>query len=186
MIGTLTDAARPSRGYDIPQLPANAVEPDGSVLPGPTVAGRRTSVGLMAVGVVIALGAAGLAATQLKPASAPREIAPAPAAGMVIAGPESVAVHLSGYDPRESSSWHTHTGLHAVAILSGTLTVYGPDCKAVRYGAGQSFVGGQNLHMARNETDAPVQLTETILYPAGLPLEGFVVPAGPPAGCDVR
>jgi hypothetical protein len=40
--------------------------------------------------------------------------------------------------------------------------------------------------MARNETDEPVQFTETILYPAGLPLESFVVAAGPPAGCDVR
>lgn len=188
MIGTLTDVARPSGGYDLPQLPAIALEPDGPVpaLSGPRVAGRRSAVGLMAVGVVMALGAAGFVATQLKPAPVPQAIAAAPAAGMVIAGPESVAVHISGYDPRESSTWHKHTGLHAVAILSGTLTVYGPDCEAVRYGAGQSFVGGQNLHMARNETDEPVQFTETILYPAGVPLESFVEPAGPPAGCDVR
>lgn len=191
MIGTLTDVARPSRGYDIPQLPATAVEPDAPVplLSGPaerTVAGRRSAVGLMAVGVVLALGAAGLVATEWRPAPVLRAIAAAPAAGMVIAGPESVAVHLSGYEPRESSTWHRHTGLHAVAILSGTLTVYGPDCEAVRYGPGQSFVGGQDLHMARNETDEPVQFTETILYPAGLPLESFVVPANPPAACDVR
>ena len=191
MIGTLTDVARPSRGYDIPQSPATAVEPDGSVslLSGPLerrVTGRWSAVGLMAAGVVLSLGAAGLVVNQLRPAAVPRAIAAAPTAGMVIAGPESVAVHVSGYDPRESSTWHTHTGLHAVAILSGTLTVYGPDCEAVRYGAGQSFVGGQNLHMARNETDEPVRFTETILYPAGLPLESFVVPAAPPAACDVR
>lgn len=191
MIGTLTDVARPARGDDIPQLPATAVEADESVpllsAPlGPRAAGRRSSVGLMAAGLVLVLGAAGLVATQWRPAPVPQAIAAAPAAGMVIAGPESVAVHLSGYDPRESSTWHTHTGLHAVAILSGTLTVYGPDCKAVRYGAGQSFVGGQHLHVVRNETDEPVQFTESILYPAGLPMESFVVPAGPPAGCDVR
>jgi quercetin dioxygenase-like cupin family protein len=182
MIGTLTDVARPSTGSDVPQLPATAADADAVALP---VAGRRSSVGLMAAGIVLALGAAGLFATQWRPTPVP-PVSAAPAAGMVIAGPESVAVHLSGYDPRESSTWHTHTGLHAVAILSGTLTVYGPDCKPVRYGAGQSFVGGQNVHVARNETDEPVQFTETLLYPAGVPFENFVVPAGPPAGCDVR
>lgn len=180
MIGTLTDVARPSLEYDVPQLPATTLEPD---LP----AGRRSGVGLMAIGVVLVLAAAGLVSTQLKAAPRPQEVAAAaPAASMVVAGPESVAVHLSGYDPRESSAWHTHTGIHAVVILSGTLTVYGLDCKAVRYGAGQSFVGGRDLHLIRNETDEPVQLTETILYPAGMPLQSFVVPAGPPAGCDVR
>ena len=191
MIGTLTDDARPSREYEVPQLSATAVDADGSVplLSGPLeprAAGRRSSVGLMAVGIVLALGAAGLVATQWRPAPVAQATTAAPAAGMVITGPESVAVHLSGYDPRESSTWHTHTGLHAVAILSGTLTVYGPDCAAVRYGAGQSFVGGQELHVARNETDEPVRFTETLLYPAGLPLESFVVPVSPPAGCDVR
>ena len=179
MIGTLTDVARPLRRGQVPQRPATAVEPDGSVA-------RRAAVGLMAVGVVLVLGAAGLVVTQLKPAPVPQKVAPAPAAGLVLAGPERVAVHLSGYDPHESSAWHKHTGLHAVAIVSGTLTVYGPDCKAVRYGAGQSFVGGQDLHLARNETAEPVQLTETVLYPDGVPLESFVVPAGPPAGCEVR
>jgi quercetin dioxygenase-like cupin family protein len=191
MIDSLTDVARPSTDYDVRQLPAVAVDADGSVpllseAPGRKVIGRRSSVGLMAAGIVLALGAAGLVATQWRPAPVLPATAAAPAAGMVITGPESVAVHVSGFDPHESSTWHTHTGLHAVAILSGTLTVYGPDCVAVRYGAGQSFVGGQNVHVARNETDKPVQFTETILYPAGLPLESFVVPAGPPAGCDVR
>ena len=188
MIGTLTEVARPSRGHLVPELSA-IVDEDGSVpllveRRQPRIAGGRSSVGLMAAGIVLALGAAALFATH-RPA-VPQPITPAPAAGLVITGPESVAVHLSGYDPLESSTWHKHTGLHAVAIQSGTLTVYGPDCKAVRYGAGQSFVGGQHLHMVRNETEEPVQLTETILYPAGLPLASFVVPAGPPAGCDVR
>jgi quercetin dioxygenase-like cupin family protein len=179
MIGTLVDVPRPGRGLDIPEIPT-AVETDE-----PNVAGRRSAVGLMATGLVFALAAAGLVATQWRSPAVPERPA-AWAAGVVIAGPESVAVHLSGYDPHESSTWHRHTGLHAVAILSGTLTVYGPDCQAVRYGPGQSFVGGQDLHMARNETDEPVQFTETILYPAGMPLETFVVPAGPPAGCGIR
>ena len=47
-------------------------------------------------------------------------------------------------------------------------------------------MGGLDVHMARNETDEPVTMTETLLFPAGTPLQKFVVPAGPPAGCDVR
>lgn len=180
MIGTLVDVPRSPRGFEIPEIPATAVATDA-----PDLAGRRRAVALMAAGLVVALAASGLVATQWR-APAVSEQPAAPAAGIVVTGPESVAVHVSGYDPRESSTWHRHSGLHAVAILSGTLTVYGPDCQAVRYGAGQSFVGGQELHIARNETDEPVQFTETILYPAGMPLETFVVPAGPPGGCEIR
>lgn len=180
MIGTLTDVARPSRRLDTP-------EPAVTTLVGvpPRPASRKTAVGLMAAGVAVAVAAAGLLATHTASSTAPTDTAP-PATAIVISGPESVAVHHSGYDPHESSSWHRHSGLHAVAILSGTLTIYGPDCQAVRYGAGQTYIGGLDLHMARNETDEPVTMTETLLFPAGTPLQNFVVPAGPPAGCDVR
>jgi quercetin dioxygenase-like cupin family protein len=106
-------------------------------------------------------------------------VSPAPAV-------EGVAVYRLGYDPQQSSSWHRHQGTHAVTILSGTLTVYGPDCQAVRYGPGESFVGGGDLHMARNETAEPVDLTETVVLPAGVTADRFVVPATAPAGCDVR
>ncbi len=177
MIATPVDVPRPTRRIDIPPSARDIGQPD--------IGGRRYAVRLMAAGIALALAAAGLVATQWRSSMVSEQAAPS-AAGMVIAGPESVAVHISGYDPRESSTWHRHTGLHAVAVLSGTLTVYGPDCQAVRYGPGQSFVGGQDLHMARNETDEPVQFSETILYPAGMPLETFVVPAGPPAACGIR
>ena len=132
MIGTLTDVARPSRRPDTPEAAATAL-----VAVPTRPAGRKTAVGLMAAGVAVAVAAVGLFATH--PASrTARSETPAPATGIVISGPESVAVHHSGYDPHESSPWHRHSGLHAVAILSGTLTVYGPDCQAVRYGPGQT------------------------------------------------
>ncbi len=188
MIGTLTDVPRPSRRLDAPETAATA-----AVAVPPTTAARKP-IGLMAAGVAVLVAAIGLFAAHGLTGTAPRaEPAPEAAApeaaapaGFLISGAESVAVYQSGYEPRESSSWHRHSGLHAVSITSGTLTIYGPDCKPVRYGPGQSYVGGQGLHMARNESDEPVQMTETVIHPAGVPLQNFVVPAGPPAGCDIR
>lgn len=101
----------------------------------------------------------------------------------MIAGTENVEVHMLTYDPHQVTGWHAHTGLHAVAVLAGSLTVYGPDCQAHRYGAGESYVGGLTAHLARNETDEPVRMAVTYVFPAGTAMDGFNIPAPPPGGC---
>ncbi|MDQ3897398.1 MAG: cupin domain-containing protein [Actinomycetota bacterium] len=152
---------------------------------------RARAVSMMAAGVALTVAGLGLTASRLgmhpaRSVEAPATTGAAPTTAITIDGPQGVAVLRNGYAPQQSSSWHRHSGLHAVVILSGTLTVYGPDCRPVRYGPGQSWVVGRDVHLARNDTDEPVEMTETLLFPAGVPMQDFVVPATAPAGCDVR
>ena len=109
---------------------------------------------------------------------------PAPASsGLALGGPSDVSVQTATYEPSQNSGWHAHTGMHAVLVLSGTLTVYDADCQARTYGPGDTYVGGQDLHLAGNETATPVEMAVTYLFPAGRSHTQFHVPSPPPAAC---
>lgn len=86
---------------------------------------------------------------------------PAPVALVETVTPADIAVVTMTYEPGQSSGWHTHPGLHAVAVVSGTLTVYGPTCSPLVIGPGESYVGGQELHVTRNEAAVPVEMVVT-------------------------
>jgi quercetin dioxygenase-like cupin family protein len=157
----------------------------------PPLISRRAGAALGLVGVIsvtivtgavlLLMGTARREPTRALDAPAP----PAKVAAIVISRPEEVEVHMSTYQPGQSSSWHRHTGLHAVAVVSGTLTVYGPDCQAHAYGPGEAYVGGQSVHLARNETDQPLEMAVTYLFPAGSSMEEFLIQDSPPAGCRI-
>lgn len=181
---TLAPAARaPHRAA---AAPSSAVAPQAMA----PRTGRRTAIALMAAGLTVSIVAIGLVTTTLlssgtAPETAPLDVPATPTTAITISGTDGVAVHRMGYGPHESSSWHRHSGLHAIAVLSGTLTIVGPDCQPLRFGPGQSYVGGQGVHLARNDTDEPVEMSVTYLFPAGVPLQEFVIPATAPAGCQL-
>jgi quercetin dioxygenase-like cupin family protein len=106
--------------------------------------------------------------------------------GVAIGGPSDVAAQVTSYAPGQSSGWHSHTGLHAVVVLSGTLTIVDGECQHHTYGPGDSYVGGRDVHLALNETAAPLEMAVTYMFPAGAPHTGFHVPAPEPAGCGYR
>ena len=89
------------------------------------------------------------------------------------------------YEPGHSSGWHIHPGVHAVVVLAGTLTVYDQNCTRLDYGAGASYLGGSEPHLARNETSADVALAVTWVYERSSPM-GPGVSVAPPARCDAR
>lgn len=104
--------------------------------------------------------------------SLPHGLATAPvdernASAITLGGPHDVTVVTQVYDAGESSGWHRHSGIHAVAVLSGTLTLYDRQCHAQLVVPGRPYVGGQELHLARNETSSPVEMVVTYLSPAG-------------------
>ena len=108
---------------------------------------------------------------------------------MAIGGPSDVASQLASYAPLQSSGWHSHTGLHAVVVLTGTLTivdVVDGECRRHTYGAGDSYVGGRDVHMALNETAAPLEMAVTYMFPAGVSHTGFHVSVEAPAGCEIK
>lgn len=100
--------------------------------------------------------------------------------------PHPLLPGTSSYAPGQSSGWHRHPGLHLVTVMSGTLTVYERDCTAATYGAGQEYVGGEEPHLARNETEVTLEMTVTYLPRSGHTLEGFRVNEPSPPTCAVE
>lgn len=172
----------------------------GVPVPSRPPASRRAPLVLAATGLALCLAATGLAVsmTAHKPAgrvaAGPASAAPgapaSPATGaepgpgrIVLNGPGDVAVVTVVYEAGRSSGWHAHAGLHAIAVLSGELTIYDAACTPLRVVPGQPYVGGQELHLARNETDRPVEMIVTYLNPATA--SGDPGPRAAPAGCAV-
>ncbi|MFP5319352.1 MAG: hypothetical protein ACLGI2_13805 [Acidimicrobiia bacterium] len=100
------------------------------------------------------------------PALPPAAATPTEPAGLTIHGPGDVTVLNLAYEAGESSGWHAHRGIHAVAILSGELAVYDTACNRTSYGPDNPYIGGQALHLIRNETGAAVPMVVTYLNPA--------------------
>lgn len=166
-----------------PELPVSTATPtDGndrrSGLAGPVLA--------MVSGVVVLALAVTLVLTGQR--SAPPRIPSA--ASTVTADPSAITVSARDisvvtqvYGPGEDSGWHTHSGIHAVTVLTGVLTVYDGQCRPQTFEPGRPYVGGQDLHLVRNETAAPVEMAVTYVSPSagGGPTQRLPAPAGCPA-----
>lgn len=156
---------------------------------------RRAVLAMLAGGLTL-VAAAGVATTQIggtdalrspagdRPAvtaAAPTAAAAAPVAFNLSPGDVSVVTQV--YGPGDGSGWHSHAGVHAVAILSGTLTVYDDQCRAETFGPGKPYIGGQQPHLAVNETATPVDMVTTYVgSPAGNNLTQHPQPS---PGCQV-
>ena len=152
-------------------------------LPPAPSSNRMGPVLAMVAGLVL-VGAA-LAVVTRVPQASP-QAAPAPASSaLTLAGPADVTVQAATYEPGHSSGWHAHTGMHAVTVLSGTVTFYDSQCQGRTYGPGETYIGGQDVHVARNDTVLPVEMSVTYLFPAGRPHTTFHVASPAPAGCPV-
>jgi quercetin dioxygenase-like cupin family protein len=145
---------------------------------------------LMALSLACTLVAAG---ASLAAGAAPAPIVAKILGGATVSKPYTIRVAKPGdlvfvratVVPNGNLGWHYHRSAVAVAVLSGTLTLYDSSdasCSPQRYSAGQGFVEQKgHVHLARNETAKPVGLMVTYLgAPHGVPLD---VPAEAPANC---
>ena len=109
-------------------------------------------------------------------------------AGLTIQSPGDISVLNMTYEPAKSSGWHRHRGIHAVAVISGTLTVYDQNCVATAYGPGQAYIGGQQLHLVRNEGSEPATMVVTYVNPVnqGPATVAATQAPAPTPPCDVR
>ena len=156
-------------------------------VPTPSDKARRGRLGApvlaMVSGVVVLVVAAGLVLDLQRsaPAGAPTP-PPAMAAdsSAITVSARDISVVTQVYGPGEDSGWHTHSGIHAVTVLSGVLTVYDGQCRPQTFEPGRPYVGGQELHLVRNETATPVEMAVTYLSPAhgGGPTQRLPAPAG--------
>jgi len=102
-----------------------------------------------------------------------------------VAKPADVIVVKVNVAPGGSFGWHSHRSAVAVAVVSGTLTLYDSSvsqCAPQRISHGQGFVEPPNhVHLARNEGKTPVLLYATYLGSAHGASPN--VPASRPANC---
>jgi quercetin dioxygenase-like cupin family protein len=145
----------------------------------------RLGLILVAVGALSVLTAA-LGLHRRTPTSTPSSlVSPVDQTLFRTTGPVDMELQVLTYGPGQTSGWHLHPGVHLVTVLSGTLTVYDAECQARIYGPGQPYVGGEELHLARNETDAPVEMAVTYVTRAGAPRHSLRVAQPAPPGCPV-
>lgn len=151
---------------------------------------RRASPVLAMVGGLVVLA---LAATVL--VSARDGVEPVRGVGSGAAVPvpvDPLAITLSArdvslvsqvYEPGQDSGWHAHSGIHAVAVLSGALTVFDDQCRPQTFEPGQPYAGGQRPHLVRNASASPVEMSVTYLSPSTGNGPTRHLPA--PSGCVV-
>ena len=101
-------------------------------------------------------------------------------------GPVELSLQSISYPPGHSSGWHSHPGLHLVSIRSGTLTIVEADCQPKTFGSGQFYVGGERLHDARNDSDAPLEMAVTYITQPGQSMQHFRIDGAAPADCTIR
>ena len=162
--------------------------------PKPTRGGGRATpvVAMVSGALVMALAGVGLVraadgfdrrspeAPATATATAPAPVA-APDLGAITLSARDVSVVTQVYEAGEDSGWHSHPGIHAVAVISGVLTVYDSQCQRQTFEAGRPYVGGQQPHLVRNESDGPVTMAVTFLNPSTA--HRSTERLAPPAGC---
>jgi quercetin dioxygenase-like cupin family protein len=162
-------------------------DPDPDLVPAEPerdAAGRRSHrlLPLLGMGSGLAFLAvtATLVAGMLRTAPQPAPTALPLDAPAITVSARDISVVSQVYAPGEASGWHAHSGIHAVTVLSGVVTVYDAQCRPQTFEPGRPYVGGQELHLVRNEGGVPVEMAVTYLSPstgAG-PTRNLPAPAG--------
>lgn len=177
--GKLPEEAEPAQGA--PETEAGRCGRWRKALePATTVASSWYSAVVIVVGLALTAIAVGTFVFHSTPDGRSEALAPAPAAERLIHAHVGTAELV--YEQGHSSAWHVHAGVHAVVVLSGTLTVYDEACRRENYAAGQTYLGGRAPHLALNTGSEPAYLVVTyVLDGAAGDSPGHPVPA--PSGC---
>ena len=95
--------------------------------------------------------------------------------------PADVHVQEARFQPGDLVDWHNHPGFALIAVKSGTMTFYEPDCSAHRVGPGQAFVEFGGPTKAVNEGGSEARFYVTYVVPNGSPR---IIATDPPACAD--
>jgi quercetin dioxygenase-like cupin family protein len=78
-----------------------------------------------------------------------------------------VHVQQATFAPGDIVDWHNHPGFALIAVKSGEMTFYDPDCTAHKVGAGQAFVESGGPTKAANEGSTEATFFVTYVVPHG-------------------
>jgi quercetin dioxygenase-like cupin family protein len=92
--------------------------------------------------------------------------------------PADVHVQEAKFQPGDVVDWHNHPGFALIAVKSGTMSFYDPDCTRHLIGPGEAFVESGGPTKAVNEGSVEALFYVTYVVPQGSPR---IVPTDPPA-----
>jgi quercetin dioxygenase-like cupin family protein len=82
-------------------------------------------------------------------------------------GPSTFSIQDAAYAAGGQNGWHSHPGLVAVTIISGTIRWYDENCNPTEYKAGDSWVEGSQIHAFRNIGTDTVHLMASFITAKG-------------------
>lgn len=82
-------------------------------------------------------------------------------------GPATFSIQDAAFAVGGQNGWHSHPGLVAVTIISGSIRWYDENCKTTVYKAGDSWVEGSQIHAFRNIGNDTVHLMASFITAKG-------------------
>jgi quercetin dioxygenase-like cupin family protein len=85
-------------------------------------------------------------------------------------GPSTISTQDAAYSTGGHNGWHSHPGIVAVTLVSGSIQWFNEDCKQTDYNAGDSWTEGSQLHYFRVVGTASIHLTAFYITAQGAAL----------------
>ncbi|MDP9011766.1 MAG: hypothetical protein M3O41_03730 [Pseudomonadota bacterium] len=85
-------------------------------------------------------------------------------------GPSTISTQDVAYSVGGVNGWHSHPGMVAVTLISGSLQWFDENCVETDYTAGQSWTEGSQLHYFRVVGTVGIHSTAFFLTAQGAPL----------------
>jgi quercetin dioxygenase-like cupin family protein len=82
-------------------------------------------------------------------------------------GPSTVLVQDGAFGPGGYTGWHSHPGILALTLVSGTLDWYDGECKKTSYKAGDAWTEGSQLHYFKVTSTTNIHLLVTYIIAQG-------------------
>jgi quercetin dioxygenase-like cupin family protein len=85
-------------------------------------------------------------------------------------GPSTITTQVGAYSVGGINGWHSHPGMVAVTLISGSIQWFNENCKEKDYKAGDSWTEGSQLHYFRVIGPVGIEFSATFITAQGVPL----------------
>jgi quercetin dioxygenase-like cupin family protein len=82
-------------------------------------------------------------------------------------GPSTFSIQDAAFAAGGQNGWHSHPGMVAVTIISGSIQWFDENCDSTVYKAGDSWVEGSQIHAFRNIGTGTVHLMASFITAKG-------------------
>jgi quercetin dioxygenase-like cupin family protein len=89
---------------------------------------------------------------------------------LITEGPSTISVQDAAYSPGGVNGWHSHPGMVAVTLISGSIQWFDENCAETDYNAGDSWTEGSKLHYFRVVGTTGIHASATFITAQGAAL----------------